>query len=181
MIAAVFSMQGMGQLLAAIVALITALGFKESYSNVANESLCDAQCRAAADRSWRIIVGMGALPACFALYYRITIPETPRYTFDVAHDVEKADADIKAYISSKSTGEVDANPQTRKRTSTGPSLSLPKASWHDLSNHFRQWSNLKVLLGTTMSWFFLVSDDPRCPSNGNTRNSVAVWDFCHFC
>ncbi|KAH7324634.1 major facilitator superfamily domain-containing protein [Stachybotrys elegans] len=155
MIAAVFSMQGMGQLLAAIVALITAVCFKESYVNVANESMCDAQCRAAADRSWRIIVGMGALPACFALYYRITIPETPRYTFDVAHDVEKADADIKAYISSKSNGEGDANQQTQTKKIATPSLSIPKASWNDLSNYFRQWSNLKVLIGTAMSWFFL--------------------------
>ncbi|KAL8352554.1 hypothetical protein RB601_002732 [Gaeumannomyces tritici] len=74
-----------------------------SFINVTNLSRCGVDCQTAADRSWRLIVGAGALPACFALYYRITIPETPRYTFDVAQDIEKADADIKAYMASKST------------------------------------------------------------------------------
>jgi PHS family inorganic phosphate transporter-like MFS transporter len=37
------------------------------------------------------------VPACIALYYRLTIPETPRYTFDVARDTEKAKEDVEAY------------------------------------------------------------------------------------
>lgn len=155
MIAAVFSMQGLGQLMAAVVALVTAIGFKESYTSIANETQCDANCRMAADRSWRIIVGVGAIPACLALYYRITIPETPRYTFDVQFDVEKADADIKAYVASRSKGEVDAVQQARTRQLAEPSLTIPKASWRDLFDYFKEWANLKVLIGTTMSWFFL--------------------------
>ncbi|KAI9152099.1 Repressible high-affinity phosphate permease [Paramyrothecium foliicola] len=155
MVAAVFSMQGLGQLMAAVVALVTAMGFKESYSSIANESQCDADCRAAADRSWRIIVGVGAIPACLALYYRITIPETPRYTFDVQFDVEKADADIKAYVASKSKGEVDAVQQAQMKRIAEPSLSVPRASWKDLFDYFKELKNLRVLIGTTMSWFFL--------------------------
>lgn len=76
MMAAVFSMQGMGQLLAAVVALIVTVTFKSSFVNIANVSDCDYACQVAADRCWRIIVGVGAVPALFALYYRITIPET---------------------------------------------------------------------------------------------------------
>lgn len=155
--AAVFSMQGLGQLAAAIVSLVVIVGFRDSFLGIADEQGCDYACQVAADRCWRIIVGVGALPAVFALYYRITIPETPRYTFDVAHDIEKADADIKAYMSSKSQGKVDTIRQARLLKVAGPSLSTPAASWQDLGLYFRQWKNLKTLLGTTLSWFFLVS------------------------
>ncbi|KAL8298103.1 hypothetical protein RB597_006964 [Gaeumannomyces tritici] len=117
-----------------VVALIVVVAFKGSFINVTDLSRCGVDCQTAADRSWRLIVGAGALPACFALYYRITIPETPRYTFDVAQDIEKADADIKAYMASKST-----------------------AAWtpRDPRSYFSQWKNAKVLIGTTLSWFFL--------------------------
>ena len=157
MIAAVFSMQGLGQLTAALVALITTVAFKDSFINITNESQCDEACRIAADRAWRIIVGVGAVPACLALYYRVTIPETPRFTFDVDHDIEKADADIKAYMSSKAKGEFDRVQQIRLKKLAGPSLNIPNASWSDVGSFFGKWRNTKMLIGTTMSWFFLVS------------------------
>jgi MFS transporter, PHS family, inorganic phosphate transporter len=157
MVAAVFSMQGLGQLAAAIVALITTIAFKDSFTGITGLNQCDSACQIAADRSWRIIVGVGAIPACLAMYYRITIPETPRFTFDVAHDVEKADADIKAYMTSKFDGEVDPIQQARMLKLAGPNLTVPRASWTDVYSYFKQWKNLKVLIGTTSSWFLLVS------------------------
>jgi PHS family inorganic phosphate transporter-like MFS transporter len=160
MVAAVFSGQGLGQLVAALVALITTVAFKDSFIGVVNPSQCHTECQLAADRAWRIIVGVGAIPACIALYYRLTIPETPRYTFDVAHDIEKADADIKGYMESKSGGEVDAETQARMKKIAGPSLNVPRASWADITSYFGRWKNLKVLLGTTLSWFFLVCSLP---------------------
>ncbi|KAK8080593.1 Repressible high-affinity phosphate permease [Apiospora hydei] len=155
MMSAVFSMQGIGQLVAALVALLVTASFKGAYHGAVNVGSCDIVCQTAADRSWRLIVGVGALPACFALYYRITIPETPRYTFEVARDVEKADADIKAYMASKAEGEVDKVQQARMKKVASPSLNVPSASWPDLYSHFRQWKNARMLIGTTMSWFFL--------------------------
>lgn len=155
--AAVFSMQGIGQLSAAIVALIVTVAFKQSFIGVANAASCDYACQVAADRSWRIIVAAGGVPACIALYYRATIPETPRYTFDVAFDVEKADADIKAYMASKSEGVVDPIHHAKMMKAEGPPLAVPSASWPDAFSYFGQWKNFKVLFGTTFSWFFLVS------------------------
>lgn len=79
MMAAVFSMQGTGQLAAPIVALITTFAFKNSFvSTTSSFSTCHEACQKAGDRAWRIIIGFGAVPACFALYWRLTIPETPR-------------------------------------------------------------------------------------------------------
>lgn len=76
--AAVFSMQGIGQLAAAIVALIVTASFAPIFLTAPDVDHCDYDCQTAADRCWRIIIGVGAVPAVFALYYRITIPETPR-------------------------------------------------------------------------------------------------------
>ncbi|KAI0152335.1 phosphate permease [Hypoxylon sp. NC0597] len=145
MMAAVFSMQGMGQLLAAVVALIVTASFKDAFGNAPDVNQCDYACQTAADRCWRIIVGFGAFPACFALYYRITIPETPRYTFEVAKDVEKAAADIKAYMASQGEGEVDEIAQARMKKLAAPALNIPSASWHDLYSYFTQWRNAKDL------------------------------------
>ncbi|KAI1152061.1 major facilitator superfamily domain-containing protein [Nemania diffusa] len=155
MMAAVFSMQGIGQLFAAIVGLIVTASFGSIFKDASGVDNCDYACQTAADRCWRIIIGVGAIPAVFALYYRITIPETPRFQFDVAKDVEKAAADIKAYCACQSEGEVDEIKQARMKQIASPALAIPAASWRDACEYFSQWHNAKVLLGTTLSWFFL--------------------------
>lgn len=155
MMAAVFSMQGTGQFAAALVALITTACFKDSFISTTDAASCHDSCQVAGDRAWRIIIAFGGLPACFALYWRLTIPETPRYTFDVAHDIEKAHADIRAYMNNQREGKVDPVLQERTKRSQGQNLTTPDASWPDAFSYFSQWKNFKVLFGTTASWFFL--------------------------
>ena len=154
--AAVFSMQGAGQFAAALVALVTTIAFKDSFLPTTQYfSSCNDACQIAGDRAWRIIVGFGAVPAVFALYYRITIPETPRYTFDIAYDIEKADADIKAYRNNQKEGIVDPISQQKTKNHMGTKLSVPPASWHDALAYFSQWKNFKIIFATCSSWFFL--------------------------
>lgn len=153
MMGAVFAMQGIGQFTAAIIALICASGFKESLRTAKKVSNCSGVCQLAVDKSWRIIIGFGAVPGCVALYYRLTIPETPRYTFDVARDVEKGKEDVEAYIK----GQREGHPDEMRRVSVMQRAELdpPKASWADFWRHYGQWRHGKVLLGTAGSWFFL--------------------------
>lgn len=66
-----------------------------------------------------------------------------------------ADANIRAFVLSKSKGKVDIVRQARLIKLAGPSLSTPAASWRDLAAYFGQWKNLRALIGTTFSWFFL--------------------------
>jgi len=82
MMAAVFVNQGWGQFTAALVSFICTVGFKNSLQ----VTTCDTACKSSLDKSWRIIYGFGAVPACAALYYRLTIPETIRYTLDVSRN-----------------------------------------------------------------------------------------------
>jgi PHS family inorganic phosphate transporter-like MFS transporter len=154
MMGSVFAMQGIGQFAAALVALICAAAFKgETQSSPVDA--CDLSCKKAVDRQWRIIIGFGAVPACIALYYRLTIPETPRFTFDVARDVEKAAADAAAYQQGEASGDVDAITRIQAKQTAEAELTVPKASWADFYGHYSQWRYGKILLGTAGSWFLL--------------------------
>jgi MFS transporter, PHS family, inorganic phosphate transporter len=97
---------------------------------------------------------MGAVPAAAALYYRLTIPETPRYTFDVARDIEKGKEDVQAYMTGKHEGSVD-NADRIRALSTATPLEIPPASWKDFFSFYGKWRNGKILLGTASSWFLL--------------------------
>ncbi len=62
MMGAVFAMQGIGQLAAALIALIVTTGFKESLLTAKNAAACDGVCQLAVDKMWRVIIGFGAVP-----------------------------------------------------------------------------------------------------------------------
>ena len=97
MIAAVFVMQGLGQLFAATMALIVTIAHKDSLANAMSLGTSDDSCRKSEDVMWRVVLGFGAVPACFAVYYRLTIPETPRYACDVRQDLEQAAANAARF------------------------------------------------------------------------------------
>ncbi|TID30395.1 hypothetical protein CANINC_001029 [Pichia inconspicua] len=155
--AAVFANQGWGQLMGGIVAIILVRGYKNDL-DVPDSAACDAACVKACDQMWRVLVGFGAVPGMLALYFRLTIPESPRYTFDVTNEIEKAAADTGAFTSGKkgnaSEGDVEFLKQTETRDET-LAHDPPKASWADFWAHFGQWRYGKVLLGTAGSWFTL--------------------------
>ncbi|RKP24403.1 major facilitator superfamily domain-containing protein, partial [Syncephalis pseudoplumigaleata] len=144
MIAAVFAMQGFGILAAALVATATVAAFKSAIEDdVMN-----------IDYVWRICIGVGAIPGLIAIYYRLTIPETPRYTMDIDNDLTKATKDIGNVLnkdSQQNAQDVAAASQVAEQHAQ----QRPKASLSDFCRHFSKWANLKVLLGTSLSWFAL--------------------------
>ncbi|OTB06363.1 hypothetical protein M426DRAFT_72390 [Hypoxylon sp. CI-4A] len=155
MMGAVFAMQGIGQLVCAFVMLFVTLGFREALSDSTGITDCDGYCVVAVDKMWRTLIGFGAVPACIALYYRLTIPETPRYTFDIGRDVEKAADDVKAYISGKREGQPDDIARIQAREAAQTQMTIPKASWSDFCRHYAIPKNGLLLFGTAGSWFVL--------------------------
>lgn len=155
MMGSVFAMQGLGQLCAAFVMLFVTLGFKESLSMSTKPANCVDDCAVAVDKMWRTLIGFGAVPGCIALYYRLTIPETPRYTFDVARDVERAQDDVKAYMSGQHQGSPDELARVAAQKQALESMTIPKASWGDFFRHYSKPKNAKLLAGTALSWCFL--------------------------
>ena len=75
-------------LAASLVALATIAAFKNSI--IAD----DFNQPRHVDYCWRILIGLGCVPGAIALYFRLTIPETPRFTMDIDRGVQRARADI---------------------------------------------------------------------------------------
>jgi len=151
MIAAVFAMQGFGILASALIAYITLLGYK-SYIESNIQAL---------DYCWRIVLGLGTVPAFVALYYRLTIPETPRFTIDIEGDYEQASKDVTTYIpksedgsSVSTTKTIVAEPQVINQFNS-EKKSSNFFTWGEFWGYFGQWKNGKVLLGTSLAWFAL--------------------------
>ncbi|OEJ82183.1 Inorganic phosphate transporter PHO84 [Hanseniaspora opuntiae] len=166
---AVFASQGWGQVLGAVVAVICVRAGKSDI-NVSSKE-CGDSCKKALDQMWRIVIGFGAVPGAMALYYRLTIPESPRYSLDVQNDINLGTAEVSRFLAGelgeaeqeeldvlKKTGvEVDNIDTTQK-----------KASFKEFRAHFSQWKYGKILLGTAASWFIL--DVAFYGLNLNTNN-----------
>ncbi|KIM62761.1 hypothetical protein SCLCIDRAFT_1214873 [Scleroderma citrinum Foug A] len=138
---AVFAFQGWGQLTAAIIGLIVVSAYK-------NEVLASTFPAAKpVDYMWRILIGLGCVPGIIALYFRLTIPETPRFTMDVERNVAQASKDIENVITTGTYISDEDGPIQR--------VEAPRASIADFRAYFSKWKNLKVIIGTAYSWFAL--------------------------
>ena len=87
MLATVFMMQSWGQFFAALVTFSALVGHYPL------------------DSTWRLLYGLAAVPAAVAILFRLTIPESIRYTFDIERNPNKANRAIEALEPDTSTGE----------------------------------------------------------------------------
>ena len=103
MLAFVFWMQAIGQILVYAIALIV---IRAQYAWLSQCVPVDSQGGVAAlngsclqnlDRTWRWVVGLGAVPAAIAIFFRLTIPQSPRFLMDVVDEVDRAVNDTADY------------------------------------------------------------------------------------
>uniref|UniRef100_A0A453AD81 H(+)/Pi cotransporter n=1 Tax=Aegilops tauschii subsp. strangulata TaxID=200361 RepID=A0A453AD81_AEGTS len=83
--AAVFAMQGFGNVAAGLVGTITSAAFVNSSQDKI-------------DYVWRIVLMFGAIPALLTYYWRMKMPETARYTALIAKDAKMAASDMSAVL-----------------------------------------------------------------------------------
>ncbi|CCC69017.1 hypothetical protein NCAS_0C00270 [Naumovozyma castellii] len=153
---AVFANQAWGQIAAGIVALVCVAAYKDQLIGAETAEMCGPDCMKACDQMWRILVGLGAVPGLAGLYFRLTIPESPRYTLDVETNAAQASEDIEKFVTSstlleKNSSHSHISPNSQETLMVQP----PKASFKDFCRHFGQWRYGKILLGTAGSWFML--------------------------
>ena len=89
------------------------------------------------DVAWRLMLGLGALPALAVIYLRRTLPESPRYIARVRGKAQDASRAVREYTGGQVVAAVDAEPKVR--------LSF----WQFL----RDKRYLRLLLGTAGTWF----------------------------
>ena len=99
------------------------------------------------DFMWRLLLGLGAVPGVFALYFRFTIPETPRFTMDINQNLEQASRDIKMALQVSEDvlmGEVAPE-----------DIDIDHNALPNFWEYFKRRENWLVLFGTSYSWFAL--------------------------
>ncbi|KAM5544522.1 hypothetical protein V8D89_001420 [Ganoderma adspersum] len=131
--------QGWGQFTAALVAFIIIEAFKSSLLRDDPADLIHV------DFMWRLLIGLGCVPGAIALYFRLTIPETPRFTMDVERNVRQASQDVENFLTTGSY-YVDSDAVVER-------VRAPKATKRDFMRFFSRRENLVPLMGMCYSWF----------------------------
>ncbi|GMH29202.1 hypothetical protein Nepgr_031045 [Nepenthes gracilis] len=144
-IAAVFAMQGFGNLTGGIIALIVSAAFKAKYPAPAYKYDKAGSLVPQADYVWRIILMFGSLPAILTYYWRMKMPETARYTALVARNAKQAATDMAKVLQVELADE-----QQKIDEITGNSNN----DFGLFSKQFLRRHGLH-LLGTTTTWFLL--------------------------
>ncbi|GFF79147.1 inorganic phosphate transporter PHO84 [Aspergillus udagawae] len=180
LLATVFFCQSLGQLAAQLVALIAVVGFQHRLPTDPNTTTCTGNCIRSLDTIWRLLVGLGAVPAFIALWFRLTIIESPRYTAEVTKDSLQAVNDVSQFyhrvsIDSASVNSVEppspqsgsfrlsptqsADQQPEQPASAAPfeeqDAISPLAIWKDFKLFLRQKDNFRKLAATSLCWFCL--------------------------
>ncbi|HEY1829568.1 MAG TPA: MFS transporter [Acidimicrobiales bacterium] len=125
----VFSMQALGLIIGPLVALVllsSGLG---------------------GDMTWRLLLGLGALPAAGVVYLRSKMPESPRFLAQVTGNDAKAAADLSRFTD----GAIAAPHLTV--ADEDASASPPPAGRMGLGTFLRNPRMLALILGTAGSWF----------------------------
>ena len=118
----VFSMQAVGLIVGPLVALLLVI------SGVSN------------DLTWRILLGLGAIPAAAVIYLRSKIPESPRFRAHVEGAMSEAAADLQSFTGIDVSRDETASDQGTLITFRG---------------FLRNRRMLTLVLGTAGSWFLL--------------------------
>src|SRR6202000_2213284 len=104
-VASVFIMQPLGQLFAYIIGLVVLAALDSQYKLA---ELPDDQLPYVIDKHWRWLTGLGAIPAIIALIFRLTIPESGRWTLDVQGDADRAVLETQTHFGPTSNISLDA-------------------------------------------------------------------------
>ena len=193
MMAAVFLMQPLGQLTAAWVGWVVLVGLvrKRGLYSLEDNSIPQNDNErililSTIDSIWRCVIGVGAFPALVAIIYRISIPESPRYTMDVERDGKRAVLDIRRHrdisndqIANSATARQDAideiirigpdgNP-ARREIEKPNYFTLP-----EVKNFLFTEGNWRYLAATSLCWFFLDFAFYGLGIN-NPRQLAAIW------
>ncbi|EKM60154.1 uncharacterized protein PHACADRAFT_87072 [Phanerochaete carnosa HHB-10118-sp] len=139
LITAVGAAQGWGAFTGALVGLIITAAYKDSLLRDNPDNLVTP------DAMWRLLIGLGCVPGAVALYFRLTIPETPRFTMDIERNVMQAADDVEHFLKN-GTFVVDPDAIVQR-------VAAPRASRRDFRRYFSRWKNMKILIGTCWSWF----------------------------
>ncbi|ODV96452.1 hypothetical protein PACTADRAFT_40831 [Pachysolen tannophilus NRRL Y-2460] len=156
-IGAVFANQGWGQLLAGIVSVVCVRAWKDDLVDAKTALECTDNCRKAIDQMWRVLIGFGAIPGSLALYYRLTIPASPRYQLNELEQAAEKELEEEEYNMKVTaiTGYSNGSGSIATSSASPDKNENQAGTLKEFYDHFKQWKYGKILIGTAGSWFML--------------------------
>lgn len=156
----IFSAQGWGNLLGALLAVITIAGYKHYIDHGDIHKLSGA---------WRILQGLSLIPAFATLYFRLTLVESTRFA-----QARKLQDDPEMVSKAIAANENADDEITKEKALAGSDASLDgngpdienavpglnthpvgKKAHNEFFEYFSEWRHAKILIGTALSWFLL--------------------------
>ncbi len=135
MVGLVFSMQAIGLIVGPLVAL-TLLSSGVSHP-----------------LTWRLLLGLGAVPAAAVIWLRSRMPESPRFQAGVKGDHGKAAADLHLFSGGVASTGAAAQPATPGTAGLASPAAAPPARLR-LRDFVRNPRMLRLLIGTAGGWLF---------------------------
>ncbi|KAK7428179.1 hypothetical protein QQZ08_005245 [Neonectria magnoliae] len=159
MVAAVFLMQPIGQALAQVLNVAVILVRDNSHNLQAMRCGLDTkyeyECRQSIDGIWRIVIGVGAVPALLAILFRFMLPDSGMYNLEVRRKSELVMRNV-AKVYGGSGLQVDARSIPLDPVPNEPEPDMPiQFSRRDMYRYFIKDRNWLYLLGTSGTWFIL--------------------------
>ncbi|XP_076892281.1 putative inorganic phosphate transporter 1-9 [Bidens hawaiensis] len=151
-IAGVFSMQGFGILLSSLITMIVCSIFQASAGELTTPSDLPLSEKTApvppeSDLAWRLILMIGAIPASMTYYWRMNMPETPRYTALVEKNTLQAAKDMQKVMNVPlSTIQEDVEMMNTPNTRAAFSNTYPFFSREFFRRHGRD------LIAASLNW-----------------------------
>lgn len=143
--------------MAYIVSIVVLAALRDQYDFNNQDQL-----EQAIDKHWRWVTGLGALPAAIALIFRLTIPESGRWTLDVRGNPERAIKETQIHYGPLSTTSLDEDLELEdadglEEDEPEEELDNPAPTTYTkyLINYFWEEGNWRYLAGTSAAWFLL--------------------------
>jgi len=138
MISFIFAMQGWGSFIGALVFIILMAIYKKGADTHDHTGQFNSL--------WRLYTGVILVPSAIVIFLRFRLPESTRMKEVQAlrADPNKFSEDEKQIFTELSEEDVAANAKAGR-----------SQAWADFREYFSEWRHLKILIGTTVSWFLL--------------------------
>lgn len=159
MLAWIFSNQGWGNLAGGILAVIVIAGYESDVKANHLHKLSGA---------WRILQGLSLIPAFIALYFRLTLVESTRFT--QARAIQD-DPELLNKASAKGVvvGEIDSEEELALEKAGGDVQpmtnhtgdvaigfgTIGQKPHNEFFAYFSEWRHLKKLIGCSLCWFLV--------------------------
>ncbi|CAO1621040.1 unnamed protein product [Sympodiomycopsis kandeliae] len=158
MIATIFSNQGWGNFVGAVVAVVVIAAYRGPVDAGDVHKLSGA---------WRIMQGLALIPAFAVLYFRLTLVESTRFT--QARAIQD-DPELLNKASAKGVvvGEIDSDEELALKkaggdlhpvsdnTAVGLGFgTIGKRPHNDFFEYFSEWKHIKALIGCSLTWFLV--------------------------